>query len=329
MQKKAHVLAGFVLSIAAAWFACAPAAFAQARYPVKPIRILIPFPAGGAADTIGRTLGEQLVAQMGQPVVVDNRAGAAGRLATEMLARAEPDGYTLLVGGVGPLSISPSLYKKLPYDAARDFLPLTRVAEIINVMVINPSIGVGDVKQFIDWTKKRSADVRFGSSGTGQFDHLVGEFFQREAGIRMTHVPYKGGGPALIDMVSGDIQVMFATYVTALPHIRGGRLRAIAVSTPQRQALLPDLSAVGEVIPGFGASNWNGMFAPAKTPRQIADRLFSEINKAMLAPEVKNRQNVVGIAPEGSASREEFVKFIHEDTARWATIVKAANIQVE
>lgn len=329
MQKKAQVLAGFVLSIAAAWIACAPAAFAQAKYPVKPIRILIPFPAGGAADTIGRTLGEQLVAQMGQPVVVDNRAGAAGRLATEMLARAEPDGYTLLVGGVGPLSISPSLYKKLPYDAARDFLPLTRVAEIINVMVINPSIGVGDVKRFIDWTKKRSADVRFGSSGTGQFDHLVGEFFQREAGIRMTHVPYKGGGPALIDMVSGDIQVMFATYVTAVPHIRGGKLRAIAVSTPQRQALLPDLSAVGEVIPGFGASNWNGMFAPAKTPRQIADRLFSEINKAMLAPEVKNRQNVVGIAPEGSASRAEFVKFIHEDTARWATIVKAANISVE
>lgn len=326
MQK---VFVGFVLSMTALWIAWVPAAFAQAKYPVKPIRILIPFPAAGAADTIGRTLGEQLSAQMGQPVVMDNRAGAAGRLATEMLARAEPDGYTLLVGGVGPLSISPSLYKKLPYDAARDFLPLTRVAEIINVMVINPSIGVGGVKQFIDWTKKRSADVRFGSSGTGQFDHLVGEFFQREAGIRMTHVPYKGGGPALIDMVSGDIQVMFATYVTAVPHIRGGRLRAIAVSTPQRQALLPDLPAVGEVIPGFGASNWNGMFAPAKTPRQIADRLFVEINKAMLAPEVKNRQNVVGIAPEGSASRAEFVKFIHEDTARWATIVKDAKISVE
>src|SRR3990172_3635 len=141
MQKKAQVLAGFVLSIAASWIACAPAAFAQAKYPVKPIRILIPFPAAGAADPIGRTLVEQLVAQMGQPVVVDNRPGAAGRLATEMLARAEPDGYTLLVGGVGPLSISPSLYTKLPYDADRDFLPITRVAELINVMVVNPSIG--------------------------------------------------------------------------------------------------------------------------------------------------------------------------------------------
>ena len=330
MQKKAQVLAGFMLSIAAAWIAWAPAAFAQAKYPVKPIRILIPFPAGGAADTIGRTLGEQLAAQMGQPVVVDNRPGAAGRLATEMLARAEPDGYTLLVGGVGPLSISPSLYKKLPYDAGRDVLPLTRVAELINVMVVNPSIaGAKSVQQFIDWAKTRPGDVRFGSSGLGQFDHLVGEFFQRQAGIRMTHVPYKGGGPALVDMVSGDIQVMFSTYVTAVPHLKGNRLRALAVSTPRRQALLPDLPAVSEVLPGFGVSNWNGMFAPAKTPRPIADRLFSEINKAMLALEVKTRQNAVGIVPEGSASRAEFVKFISEDTARWATIVKAANISVE
>ena len=330
MQKNAQVLAGFVLSMAAAWIFSVPAAFAQAKYPVKPVRILIPFPAGGAADTIGRTLGEQLAAQMGQPVVVDNRAGAAGRLATEMLARAEPDGYTLLVGGVGPISISPSLYKKLPYDAARDFLPLTRVAELINVMVVNPAIGgAKNIQQFIDWAKKRPGNVRFGSSGLGQFDHLVGEFFQRRAGLRMTHVPYKGGGPALVDMVSGDIQVMFATYVTAVPHIRGNRLRALAVSTPQRQALLPDLPAVSDVLPGFGASNWNGMFAPAKTPRQVADRLFAEINKAMLAPEVKTRQNAVGIVPEGSASRAEFVKFIHEDTARWATIIKDAKISVE
>ena len=246
-----------------------------------------------------------------------------------MLARAEPDGYTLLVGGVGPISISPSLYKKLPYDAERDFLPLTRAAEIINVMVVNPSIGVGNVGQFIDWVKKRSADVRFGSSGPGQLDHLAAEFFQRLTGTRMTHVPYKGGGPALVDLISGDLQVMFSTYVVAVPHVKSGRLRALAVSTPQRQALLPDLPAVSEVIPGFGASNWNGMFAPAKTPRPIADRLFSETNKAMLAPEVKSRQNVVGIVPVGSASRAEFVKFIREDTARWAKIIKDANIKVE
>ncbi|HET7596251.1 MAG TPA: tripartite tricarboxylate transporter substrate binding protein [Burkholderiales bacterium] len=305
-----------------------PAA-AQGRYPARPIRILIPFPAAGAADTIGRTIGEQLSLQLGQPVVIDNRPGAAGRLATEMLARAEPDGYTLLVGGVGPLSISPGLYRKLPYDAARDFAPITRAAEIINVMVVSVASGVASPSQFIEWARQRKSDVRFGSSGPGQFDHLVGEFFQREAKIRMTHVPYKGGGPALVDMVSGDLQVMFATYVTAVPHIRGGRLRAIAVSTPQRQSILPDLPAVSETLPGFGASNWNGIFAPARTPRAIVDRLFAEIAKAMQHPEVKRRQNFVGIEPGGSASPAEFTRFIRDDTARWARIIKDAEIRIE
>jgi len=330
MIKNAGVLAGLISGIMGLWLSSMPPGFAQTNYPARPIRVLIPFPAGGAADTIGRTVGAQLAKALGQPVVVDNRPGAAGRLATEMLAQAEPDGHTILVGGVGPLAISPSLYRKLPYDAARDFRPLTRVAELINVMVVNPSIGgVQNVREFIDWAKKRPGNVRFGSSGHGQFDHLVGEFFQRQAGIRMTHVPYKGGGPALIDMVSGDIQVMFATYVTALPHINGKRLRALAVSTPRRQAILPDLPAVSGTIPGFGASNWNGMFAPAKTPRPIADRLFSEINKALLSSEVKKRQNAVGIVPEGSASRTEFEKFIRDDTVRWAKIIKDAKIKME
>lgn len=329
MRRNATTWVGCIVCAVGAGIWEAPSLFAQSDYPVRPVRILIPFPAAGAADTIGRTLGEQLTASMGQPVVIDNRPGAAGRLATGMLAKAEPDGYTLLVGGVGPLAISPALYKKLPYHPERDFLPVTRAAEIINVMVVNASLGVSGPKQFIDWAKKRPAEVRFGSSGPGQFDHLVGEFFQREAGIRMTHVPYKGGGPALVDMVSGDLQVMFATYVTAVPHIRGGRLRAIAVSTPQRQALLPDLPAVSEVISGFGASNWNGIFAPARTPRRIADRLFVEFNRAMQHPEVKKRQNYVGIEPGGSPSREDFAKFIREDAVRWARIIKDANIKVE
>ncbi len=192
--------------------AMAPA-WAQQSYPVRPIRILIPFPAAGAADTIGRTVAEPLAAQLHQTIVIDNRPGAAGRLATDLLAKAEPDGYTLLVGGVGPLAISQWLYKKLPYDAERDFLPITRAAEIINVMVVNPAIGVRDPRQFIEWAKKRTDETRFGSSGPGQLDHLAGVNFQRLAGIRMTHVPYKGGGPALIDLVSGDLQVMLSTYV--------------------------------------------------------------------------------------------------------------------
>lgn len=314
-----------VVATALGW----PSAFAQQHYPVRPIRILIPFPAAGAADTIGRTIGEPLAAQLGQPVVIDNRPGAAGRLATEMLAKAEADGYTLLVGTVGGIAISPALYKKLPYDVERDILPLTRVAEIINVMVVNPASGARSMKEFVDWAKKRSGDLRFGSSGTGQTDHIAGEFFQRLTGIRMTHVPYKGGGPALVDLVSGDLQLMFATYVVALPHISSGRLRALAVTTAQRQPLLPDLPPIADTVPGFDISNWNGVFAPAKTPRPVAERLFAEINKALKAPEVKKRQNAAGIEPGGSVSREEFAKFVREDTARWAKIIRDAGITLE
>ena len=304
-------------------------AFAQDKYPTRPIRILIPFPAGGASDTIGRSVGEQLATQLGQPVVIDNRPGAAGRLATEMLMRAEPDGYTLLVGGVGPMAISPAVYAKLPYDTLRDFVPVTLAGEIVNVMVINPSSGVKSVPEFIEWRRKRTADVRYGSSGPGQLDHLAGEFFQRLANLPLTPVPYKGGGPALVDLVSGDLQLMFATYVTALPHVKSGRLRAIAVTSAKRQALLPDLPAIAEALPGYGVSNWNGIFVPAKTPGPVADRLFAEVRKASASPEVKKRQNNVGIEPVVSDSRAQFVKFIREDMARWAKIVKDANISIQ
>ena len=304
-------------------------AFAQQKYPARPIRILIPFPAAGAADTIGRTIAEPLAARLRQTIVIDNRPGAAGRLATDLLAKAEPDGYTLLVGGVGPLAISPWLYKKLPYDAERDILPITRAAEIINVMVVNPAGGVSGVRPFIDGVRKRSGETRFGSSGPGQLDHLAGVFFQRLAGIQMTHVPYKGGGPALIDLVSGDLQVMFSTYVVAVPHLQSGKLRALAVPTARRQPLLPDLPPVAEALPGFDISNWNGIFAPARTPPRIADRLFAEFNKAMLAPEVKKRQNYSGIEPEGSPSRAAFAQFMREDRARWGKIIREAGITVE
>jgi tripartite-type tricarboxylate transporter receptor subunit TctC len=307
----------------------ATAAFSQGSYPTRPIRILIPFPAGGASDTIGRSVGDQLATQLGQPVVIDNRPGAAGRLATEMLARAEPDGYTLLVGGIGPMAISPAVYRKLPYETLRDFVPITLVGEIINVMVIHPASGVKTVPEFIAWRKKRSDDVRYGSSGPGQLDHLAGEFFQRLAKVPLTHVPYKGGGPALIDLISGDLQLMFATYVTALPHVKSGRLRAIAVTSAKRQALLPDLPAIAEAVPGYGVSNWNGIFVPANTPAPVADRLFGEVKKALTSPEVKKRQNNVGIEPVGSASRTQFVQFIRDDMARWAKIVKDANISIQ
>lgn len=308
-----------------------PSAKAQgaSAWPTRPVRILVPFPPGGAADTIGRTLAEQMAIQTAHPVLIDNRPGAGGRLATEMLAGANPDGYTLLIGTVGGIAISPSLYRKLGYDPERDILPVSRVGEIINVMLVNPSSGAATVKDFIEWARKRPDPVRYGSSGTGQPDHLAGEFFQRAASIQMTHVPYKGGGPALVDLMSGDLQLMFATYAVGLPHIRSGRLKLLGVTTPERQALLPDVPALSESIAGFGLSNWNGLFAPGRTPAAIADRLFVEANRALLAPELKRRQAAAGIEPAGSASRSEFAQFVRDDTVRWARIVKQVGIVVE
>lgn len=309
-----------------AWVPTAPAG---EKYPVRPIRMLIPFPAGGASDLIARTIGERLAVKLGQPIVVDSRPGAGGRLATELLARAEPDGYTLLVGTVGAIGISSALYKKLPYNVQRDLLPITQVAEVINVLVVNATTGVKTVKELIDWSKKRSGDVRFGSSGPGQPDHLSGEFFQRLAGVQLIHVPYKGGGPALIDLVSGELQLMFSTYVVAQPYVAANKLRALAVTTPQRQPLLPNLPTVAETVPGFAISNWNGIFAPARTPRHVADLLFAEINAALQDPDLKKRQNGAGIEAIGSPSRASFAEFVRADSGRWATIVKDANIAVE
>lgn len=302
---------------------------AELSYPARPIRVLIPFPAGGVADTIGRTLGEQLNAQMGQPVVIDNRPGAGGRIAADLMVKSEADGYTLFISTAGPLAISPALIRNLPYDAERDFQAVTRVAEAINVMVVNPASGTRNVREFIDWAKKRSGNVRYGSSGTGQPDHLSGEFFQRLSGLQMTHVPYKGGGPALVDLVSGDIQVMFATYAVAVPHVKGGRLRVVAVTTPQRQPLLPDLPTVGESLPGFAVSNWNGVFVPAKTQAAVAEKLFVELNKALKAQSLRERQHAVGIEPAGSASRAEFAKFVRSDAERWRKIISDAGVKVE
>lgn len=329
MKKHVTIVAG-LLAGAAIWMAgFAAGAFAQEQYPTRPIRLLVPFPPGGAADTIGRTVGAQLATQMKQPVVIDNRPGAAGRLATGMVARAEPDGYTLLVGVVGAITMGPALYANLPYNVERDLLPITHVGEVINVLVVNPSTGVKTTKELIAWAKPKAGDVRYGSSGVGQTDHLAGEFFQRLTGVRMTHVPYKGGGPALVDLLTGEIQVMFPTSVVAGPHVSTGRLRALAVTTPKRQAMLPDLPTVSETIPGFEVSNWDGIFAPAKTPRHIADRLFKEINTALQNPELIKIQQGAGIVPIGSASRSEFARFIRADTEKWAKVIKEAGIKAD
>lgn len=311
---------------------CAAAAATQGAeptYPSRPIRLLIPFPAGGAADLIGRTLGEKLSAQFGQPVVVDNRPGAGGSLATELLAKSQPDGYTLMVGMAGPISISPSVNPHLTYSVARDITPLTRVSETLNVVVVNPSLGVSDVRGFIDWANKHRGRVEYGTSGIGQFDHLAGEYFIRLAGIPMTAVPYKGNGPALVDLVSNQINITFPPYIVAAPFVKTGRLRALAVTTAERQPLLPDLPTVAETVPGFALSNWNGMFAPGKLAPGIAERLHDGIVKALKEPDVVQRFHQNGMEPVASPTRADFTAFVSADTERWARIVRDAHLKFD
>lgn len=329
MKASAKALLMFVSCTMAYWSSWTLAVGAQSNYPVRPIRVLVAYPAGGATDIIGRTVGTKLSAQLGQPVVIDNRPGAAGRLATEILAKAEPDGYTLLIVSVS-IAISPSLYKKLPYDTQRDLLPLTRLAEKINVMLINSSIKVKSVKEFVHWAKQRPNDVRFGTSGVGQTSHLAGELFQRLANIRMIPVSYRGSGPALIDLSSSEIQLMFAPFGVAKPLVNDGKLRMLAVATSKRQPILPNLPTVAETFPEFTfISNWDGMFAPKKIPAPIAERLVAEVNKALQDPEVTKHLNAAGIQPAGSASFGEFATFLREETRHWAKIVRDAGIKVE
>lgn len=317
------------LVLAAVALLASSAVWSQAEYPSRPIRLLIPFPSGGAADMIARTIGERLTAQVGQPMVYDNRPGAGGVVSADLLAKAAPDGYTVMVGTPGAMVIAPLLSTRLSYVPQRDFIPVTRVSEVLNVMVVNPGIGAKSVEEFVAWARKRSGDVRYGSSGPGQNDHLAGEFFARLTGARMIHVPYKGGGPAMVDLMSGQIQLMFATYVVARPHAEAGRLRILGVITPERQALLPGLPTVAETVPGFGLHNWNGIFVPAKTSQAVVDRLFVEINRALGDPELKRRQNASGIEPVGSPSQQHFVAFVQSEHERWGRIIREADIRVE
>jgi len=303
--------------------------WAQADYPSRPVRMLIPFPPGGAADTIGRTIADRLVVQIGQSVVVDNRPGAGGVLSGELLAKAPADGYTMMVGVPGAMVIAPLLNKRISYSPQRDFLPLTRVSEVLNVMVVNPKAGARTVPEFIAWARKRGGDVRFGSSGAGQPDHIAGEFFKRLAKVDMTHVPYKGGGPAMVDLIAGEIQVMFSTYVVARSHAEAGRLSILALTTPERQPLLQGLPTIGETLPGFGVSNWNGIFLPAGVPGPVTDRLFAEVNKALLDPGLRKRQNDAGIAPIGSPSQADFVRFFKAEHETWTRLIEETGIRIE
>ena len=312
------------IAMAAALIAAACALPATAAdYPTKPIRMVVGFAPGGGTDTTARAIAAKLTDLLGQQIIIDNRAGAAGNIATEMVAKATPDGYTLLMGTIAALAINPSLYTtKLPFDSVKDFAPIIQAVDSTNILSLHPSVAANSVKELIALAKAKS--LNYGSSGVGGTGHLAGELFNTMAGVKMVHIPYKGGGPAMIELVGGQVQLVFATAASAVPQIKGGKIRGIAVTTAKRSALMQDLPTLSEAgLPGFDANNWYGLLAPAKTPRAIINRLNADVTKVLAMPDVKNFLFNQGLDP-APGTPEQFGAYIKSEMAKWAKVVKAS-----
>ena len=320
---------GIATAAAFAALVAAPFAGAQATYPTKPIRIVVPFPAGGTTDILARAAAQRLSETLGQPAVVDNRPGAGGNIGAELVAKAPPDGHTLLMGTVGTHAINASLYSKMPYDHVRDFAPIILVAGVPNVLVVHPSVPVGSVKELIAYAKANPGKLNFASSGSGTSIHLAGELFKTMAGVQMAHVPYKGSAPAVTDLLGGQVQLMFDNLPSALPHIKAGKLKALAVTSATRAAALPDVPTVAESgLAGFDATSWFGLLAPAGTPQPIIARLNSEVAKWLATAEAKEKMAGLGANTAGH-STDEFVRHIAAETTKWAKVVKESGAKVD
>jgi tripartite-type tricarboxylate transporter receptor subunit TctC len=297
-------------------------------FPNKAVRMVVPFPAGGSTDIVGRTVAQKLSEMWGHPVVVDNRPGGGTTIGTDAVAKAAPDGYTLLVTPA-PFTINPSLLAKLPYDALADFAPITLINTTPLVLVVNPGVPARSVKELIALAKARPGQLNFGSSGTGGSNHLAGELFNAMAGVRTVHIPYKGNAPALIDLVGGHVDLVFNGVTSALPLIKGGKLRALAVTSMQRSSALPDMPTMDEVaLKGFVAVAWNGLGAPAKTPRDVIAKINADVIRIVRSPEMKERLEADGSDPVGSTS-EQYAAFLRDEIAKWAKVIKFAKVKAE
>jgi len=306
----------------------APFAIGQSTYPAKPVRLVVPFPPGGTTDIIARATAQKLSEAWGQQVIVDNRPGAAGNIGSELVARSAPDGYTLLMGTVGTHSINPSLYTKMPYDHVKDFAPVILVAGVPNVLVVNPEVPIKSVPELIAYAKANPGKLNFASSGSGTSIHLSGELFKAMTGVQMTHVPYKGSAPALTDLVGGQVQLMFDNLPSSLAFIKAGKLRALAVTSASRAAALPDVPTVAEYVPGFEASSWFGILAPAGTSPEIIAKINGEVAKWLATPEAKEKLSAQGANAAGG-SPQDFAKHIQAETAKWAKVVKESGAKVD
>jgi tripartite-type tricarboxylate transporter receptor subunit TctC len=319
----------FVSLASAALLAVASGAPLAQTYPAKPVRMIVPFPAGGATDIVARLIAQKLTENWRVQVLVDNRGGAGGTIGSDIAAKSPADGYTLLMGTSSTHAVAPSLYSKLAYDPVRDFAPVTLVASATILLAIHPSLPTKNVRGLIALAKKQPNALSFASSGNGGISHLVGEHFKSVAGIQMLHVPYKGDTPALIDLVSGQVHLMFGTAVSFLPYVKTGRLHALAVTNPKRSPIVPEVPTVAESgLPGFEALQWFGIFAPAGTPKDVVAKLNADIVKASRLPDVRERMTSLGADIVGSTP-EQFAAFQRADTAKWAKVVKASGAKID
>jgi tripartite-type tricarboxylate transporter receptor subunit TctC len=299
------------------------------QYPAKPIRMVVGFAPGGGTDLVARIIGQKMNESFGQPVLVDNRAGATGTIGADIVAKAPADGYTLLMGHVNSHGIAPNLFKKLPYDAERDFQMVAYVGYVPNVLVIHPSIPAQNVKELIAIAKAKPGALNYASSGVGSTQHLAGELFQLLTGTKLVHVPYKGSGPAVVDLLAGHVVANFDTMPPVLPHIKTGRMRALALTTPKRSPQLPNVPTLIEVgLKGFDMTNWYGIMAPAKTPRDAVMKLNAEANRIMALPDAKSKLEEAGTQLD-PGTPEKFAAFLNSEIAKYAKLVKAANVTLE
>jgi tripartite-type tricarboxylate transporter receptor subunit TctC len=318
----------------AATFAVASAAWAQSAWPSKPVKIVVPFAPGGTTDILARAVAPELAKAFGQPFVVENRGGAGGNIGAEQVAKAPADGYTLLMGTVGTHGINKSLYTKLAYDPQKDFAPITLVAGVPNVMVMNTErarqLGINSVPDFIQYARGQTAGFNMASSGNGTSIHLAGELFKSMTGVSMTHIPYTGSAPALLGLVSGQVDVMFDNLPSAMALIKSGKLKAFAVTSAQRSAAMPELPTLEDAgqLKGFEASSWFGLLAPAGTPPEVLSRLQQETAKALNSPDIKEKLQAQGAIPSGNTP-QQFAALIDAEIKKWAAVVKASGARVD
>lgn len=321
------------IALAAISFVAFPAA-AQSAWPNKPVRIVVPFAPGGTTDILARAVAPELAKAFGQPFVVDNRAGAGGNVGADLVAKSPADGYTILMGTVGTHGINKSIYAKMPFDPQKDFAPITLVAGVPNVMVMNTEkaarLGINNVADFVKYAKANPGKFSMASSGNGTSIHLAGELFKSQNGIFMTHIPYRGSGPALLDLIGGNVDVMFDNLPSAMPQIKGGKLKAFAVTSAERSGAMPELPTVEEAgkLKGFEASSWFGLLAPAGTPPEIVSRIQQEVAKALATPAIKEKMLAQGAIPSGNTP-QQFAQLIDSEITKWAQVVKVSGAKVD